>query len=55
MLFIEGLPEDQVAKKMGYRSNEANRKPGYKQLRNIRKAIMNKVKKALQNDEIDII
>lgn len=55
MLFIDGLPEDEVASKMGYKSNETNRKPGYKQLRNVRKAIMVKVKHALRDDEIDII
>lgn len=54
-LFIEHLSEEEVAAKMGYKSNETNRRPGYKQLRNVRKAIMDKVKKALANDEIDII
>jgi hypothetical protein len=55
MLFVDHLPEDEIARKMGYRSNETNRKPGYKQLRNIRKAIIDKVKKALKNNEIDIL
>ena len=55
MLFIDNLPEEQVAVKMGYKSNETNRKPGYKQLRNVRKAIIDKVKRALADDEIDIL
>jgi hypothetical protein len=55
LLFIEHLPEEEVAVKMGYKSNETNRKPGYKQLRNVRKSIMDKVKQALHNDEIDIL
>lgn len=54
-LFIDNLTEEQVAAKMGYKTTENGRKPGYKQIRNIRKTIMEKVKKALRNDEIDII
>jgi len=55
LLFIEGMTEEDVALKMGYRTTEVGRRAGYKQIRNIRKAIMTKVKKALQNDEIDIL
>jgi hypothetical protein len=55
MLFIDNIPEEDVAAKMGYKSNEVNRKPGYKQLRNIRKAIIEKVKKVLRNNEADIL
>ncbi len=55
LLFIDNLPEEQVALKMGYKSNESGRKPGYKQLKNIRKTIMEKVKASLRKDEIDII
>ena len=55
LLFIDHVPEEEVAVRMGYKSNENGRRPGYKQIRNIRKAIMDKVKKALRNDEIDIL
>lgn len=54
-LFIENLTDEEVAEMMGYKTSENGRRPGYKQLKNIRKSIMEKVKKALQNDEIDLI
>jgi hypothetical protein len=54
-LFILNLDEDEVAKRLGYSSNEKDRKPRYKQIRNIRKIIMVKVKKCLANGDIDII
>jgi hypothetical protein len=55
LLFIEHLDEEKAAAKMGYKTSENGRCPGYKQIKNLRKAIMEKVKKALRNDEIDII
>ena len=54
-LFILGEEEDQVAKKLGYISNERGRRPGYKQIRNIRKSIITKAYRCLNNGEIDII
>ena len=36
--------EDQVANSMGYKTSEKNRAPGYKQVQNIKKSIMIKVK-----------
>ena len=54
MLYIEHKDEDQVASSMGYKTNEKNRAPGYKQVQNIKKAIMIKVKKYIYSDEIDI-
>jgi hypothetical protein len=54
-LFIDNVPEEQIALQMGYKSNESGRKPGYKQLKNIRRQIMEKVKVALYKNEIDII
>ena len=55
MLFIDDASEAEVAQRMGYKSNEVGRRAGYKQLRNVRKSIMDKVKRALRNDEIDIL
>jgi len=37
LLFIEHREEDEVAKLLGYRSNEKGRKAGYKQIKNLRK------------------
>lgn len=53
-LYIENKNEEQVAKLMGYRTSEKNRMAGYKQIKNIKKAIIIKVKKHLYNGDIDI-
>jgi len=53
-LYVEFLDEEQVAKKMGYRTTEKNRQPGYKQIKNIKKNIIKKVKGLLDGEEIDI-
>jgi DNA-directed RNA polymerase specialized sigma24 family protein len=55
LLFIKNLSEDEVAAKMGYKTSESGRRPGYKHIKNLRKIIMEKVKKALRNDEVDIL
>jgi len=36
-----------VAKEMGYVTSEKNRKPGYKQIKNIKKSIIKKAKKIM--------
>lgn len=54
-LFILGEDEEKVAKKLGYISNERGRKPGYKQIRNIRKVIITKAKQCLSKGDIDIV
>jgi len=54
-LYIDGKSEEQVAKLMGYRTSEKNRMAGYKQIKNLKKAIILKVKKHLYNGDIDII
>jgi RNA polymerase sigma factor (sigma-70 family) len=53
-LYVEGKDEEQTAKLMGYRTSEKNRIAGYKQIKNIKKIILFKVKKYLYNGEIDI-
>ena len=53
-LYIDGKDEEQTAKLMGYRTTEKNRIAGYKQIKNIKKIIILKVKKYLYNGEIDI-
>lgn len=54
-LYIEGKTEEQVAKLMGYRTSEKNRIAGYKQIKNVKKSIILKVKKHLYNGDIDIV
>ena len=39
---------------MGYKTNEKNRKVGYKQVKNLKKSIIIKVRKHLYNGDIDI-
>jgi hypothetical protein len=53
-LYIEGKDEEQTAKLMGYRTSEKNRIAGYKQIKNIKKIIIFKVKKHLYNGDIDL-
>jgi len=53
-LYIDNLSELEVAKKMGYKTTEKNRSPGYKQIKNVKKRIVSMAKKAIENDEIDI-
>lgn len=55
LLFIDDLSEEEVAKKMGYKTSEKNRAPGYKQIKNIKKSIISKVKKILKEDKADIL
>ena len=53
-LYIENLTEEQAAKKMGYKTSEKNRSPGYKQIKNIQKNIIEKAKKYIKRGDIDI-
>lgn len=55
LLFIKNLTEEQVAKTMKYKTNEAGRKAGYRILNAIKKNILVKVKNLLSSGEIDII
>ena len=52
--YIQYKSEEDTAKLMGYKTNEKNRKIGYKQVKNLKKSIMIKVKKYIYNGEIDI-
>lgn len=54
-LYIDHKEDEEVAKLMGFKTSEKNRNPGYKQIKNIKKSIITKVKKLLNDDEIDII
>ncbi len=54
-LYMEYKTEEEVAKLMGYRTSEKNRIPGYKQIKNIKKSIITKVKKVLSRGDIDYL
>ena len=53
-LYIENLSEKEAAKLVGYKTSEPHRTPGYKQIKNIRKKIIDKVKKILGKGDVDI-
>tara|TARA_R100000664_G_C2707864_1_gene105756 strand:- start:32 stop:718 length:687 start_codon:yes stop_codon:yes gene_type:complete len=54
-LYIKNLPEAEVAKLMGYKTSEKNRSPGYKQIKNIKKSIIQKIKKLIKDGEVDFL
>ena len=54
LLYIKFVSEEETAKRMGYKTSEKNRSPGYKQIKNIKKSIIKKVKKVMDRGEIDI-
>lgn len=53
-LYITHRDEADIAKDLGFVSNETGRNPGYKQMKNIRKTIMAQVRRCLANGDIDI-
>jgi len=54
-LYVHNKSEKEVAHELGYKTSEKNRSPGYKQITNIKKSIITKVKKHLDRNDIDII
>ena len=53
-LYIENKSEEEAAKLMGYKTNEQGRSPGYKQIKNIKRIIVQKVKASIEDGTIDI-
>jgi len=54
LYYIQHKSEEESASLMGYKTTEKNRKIGYKQVKNLKKSIMIKVKKHLYNGDIDL-
>lgn len=52
-LYIDGLSEVQIAKKIGFISNEKRGVPGYKQIFNIKKEIVKKARKYINVNGLD--
>ncbi len=50
LLFIQGKSEEEVAKLMGYTTTEKNRRVGYKQVPNLKKVIIQKARKIIENE-----
>lgn len=54
-IYIKNLSEEEAAHQLGLKSNERNRKPGYKQIQNIKKSIIKKVKENIEKGDIEIL
>ena len=52
LLYMEHKSEHEVAKEMGYITNEKNRCPGYRQIKNLQKSILAKAKKTIKEEDI---
>ena len=52
MLFIQNIDEEEVAKIMGYKTNEKGRKAGYKQIKNLKSRFKKVVKKIIEKKDI---
>lgn len=52
-LYLKNKTEQEVAKILGYKTSEKNRSPGYKQIKNIKKSIIDKAKEIV-SDNINI-
>jgi hypothetical protein len=52
MLFIDGINEEEVARILGYKSNERGRKAGYKQIKNLKNQYKVMAKKIIQKEDI---
>ena len=53
-LYIDLKSEEDLAKAMNFKTNERHRTPGYKQINNIIKKIIEKSKKMLSEEGVDI-
>jgi DNA-directed RNA polymerase specialized sigma subunit len=55
LLYIEHVSEIEIAKIMGYKTNEQGRNPGYKRIKNIKTEIIKTVKQGLYDGSINIV
>lgn len=52
MLFIKNIPDEEVAKALGYRTTEKGRKAGYKQIKNLKSQFKQKAEHILKTKDI---
>lgn len=52
LMFVDALPDEQVAKMLGYKTTETGRIAGYRQLKNLRKLFVEKAKLILEEEEV---
>ena len=55
MSYIQKLEDDDIAKKLGYKTNESNRSPGYRNISLHRKVIKEVAKELLQKEDFDFV
>ena len=55
MLFIQNMSDEEVAKEMGFKSTEAGRKAGYKQIKNLKKTLKEKASNILNKKGITFL
>lgn len=52
LLFIKGYTDEEVAKKLNLKSNEKGRKAGYKQIKNLKKRLKERVISIIQKEDL---
>lgn len=52
MFFIDQLPDEEISKILRFKTNERNRKAGYKQMKNLKKMLYLKAQELLKNNDI---
>lgn len=52
LLFIDGLSEEETARKVGYKTSEKGRKAGYGQITNLKKIFKREAELILEKEEI---
>lgn len=55
LLYIKQLDTEEAALKLGYKTSEKNRTPGYKRISNAKKSIIEKVRQELYSENVDIV
>jgi RNA polymerase sigma factor (sigma-70 family) len=55
LLYIKNMSEEDVAKEMGFKSNESGRKAGYKQIKNLKNLFKQKAATLLKNKGITFL
>lgn len=53
LLYVDFKEDAEVAKIMGYKSSEEGRKPGYKQIKNLKKKIVERAKRILAEEGVE--
>ena len=53
--YVLNKSEKEIAEQLNFKTTEKNRTPGYKQIKNIQKAILIKAKKILSKNDLDWI